>query len=226
MYPKAIKMASKIIVPSLFLQNKLNINNATVIPNVLKIEDFPVIHLKNKATINILTVTGFYFQNKAKGVLNILKNLNYLPEPLKNRINYKIIGGGKFLANIKNKAANFSSIKYEFLGWQNPKDYFPGTDIFLYYSNLDNMPMVILEAMASGLPIITNLFGAIEEMIKNGEDGLIAKNDEEYNDNIIKLITNFDLRKNIGANARQKIEAKFNLDQIIKHYLKIYDEYI
>ena len=51
-------------------------------------------------------------------------------------------------------------------------------DIFLYYSNHDNFPNTILEAMSCGLPVITNDIGAINEIIENGKDGYIS---DDYN---------------------------------------------
>src|SRR3990172_2164878 len=159
--------------------------------------------------------------DKAIGVLTILKILNELPEPAKKRINYYILGKGKFLENIIKESWKFS-VKHSFVGWQDPQNFFSKSDLFLYYSEHDNMPNAVLEAMASGLPVITNQVGAVREMIDNKQDGFIAQNEEEYRNHFLSLIENFSLRKQIGQRARKKIEERFNWDVIIWDYIKLY----
>ena len=53
-------------------------------------------------------------------------------------------------------------------------------DLFLYYSVHDNFPIAILEAMALGLPVVTNDVGAVREMIRPGENGYITVSEEDY----------------------------------------------
>ena len=220
-FPKAIDKADIVTTPSQYLKEEVGFDKAIVIPNAIDINKFTITDLQDREDINIITMTKFYFEDKARGVLTILKILNELPEPAKKRINYYILGKGKFLENIIKESWKFS-VKHSFVGWQDPQIFFSKSDLFLYYSEHDNMPNAVLEAMASGLPVITNQVGAVREMIDNKQDGFIAQNEEEYRNHFLSLIENFSLRKQIGQRARKKIEERFNWDVIIWDYIKLY----
>ena len=220
-FPTAIDKADIVTTPSQYLKEEVGFDKAIVIPNAIDINKFTITDLQDREDINIITMTKFYFEDKARGVLTILKILNELPDPVKKRINYYILGKGKFLENIIKESWKFS-VKHSFVGWQDPQNFFSKSDLFLYYSEHDNMPNAVLEAMASGLPVITNQVGAVREMIDNKQDGFIAQNEEEYRNHFLSLIENFSLRKQIGQRARKKIEERFNWDVIIWDYIKLY----
>lgn len=220
-YPKAVEMAEIVTTPSKYLKEKLCIARAIVIPNAVDLKKFAVTKLQDKEEINIVTTSKFYFGDKARSILTILEILNGLPDSIKKRINYYILGNGKFLEGTAKEAAKYS-IRHSFAGWQDPRHYFSKADLFLYYSEHDNMPNAVLEAMAAGLPVIANQVGAVGEMIDVGKDGFIAQNEEEYRSYLISLIEDFSLRRQIGQMAREKIEERFDWDNIIWDYIKIY----
>lgn len=220
-YPKAIDKADIVTTPSQYLKEQVGFDKAIVIPNAIDINKFTITELKDREDINIITMTKFYFEDKAKGVLTILKILDELPDSLKKRINYHILGKGRFLESTIKESHKFS-VRHSFVGWQDPKKIFSNSDLFLYYSEHDNMPNAVLEAMACGLSVITNPVGAVREMIDNKQDGFIAQNEEEYRSYLLNLLQNFSLRKQIGQQARGKIEKRFNWDVIIWDYIKLY----
>jgi glycosyltransferase involved in cell wall biosynthesis len=60
------------------------------------------------------------------------------------------------------------------------------------FSNYENMPCVILEALCSGLPIVSSNVGGIAEIINTSNGYLIpAKNEEELYDAMIKMVKNY-----------------------------------
>ena len=88
------------------------------------------------------------------------------------------------------------------------------------------MPLAIIEAMSYGLPVITNNIGAVNELITNGKDGFISKNDEDYLDKIKLLLTNNKLRAILGNNARIKSIKNFDINRISERYVKLYKIHI
>jgi len=111
----------------------------------------------------------------------------------------------------------------EFTGFlTDPKQVLAQSDVFLYYSHHDNFPIVILEAMACGLPAITNNIGAVCEIIENEKDGYIAITDGAYLEYLLNLLSEAGLRIKIGENARKTIESKFDWAKIADEYIKIY----
>lgn len=71
---------------------------------------------------------------------------------------------------------------------------FVGSDIFLYPSMHDAAPLVVLEALSYGLPVICSAQGALSEMVTNGESGFVSEglSTDEYAANVALCIENLD----------------------------------
>lgn len=86
----------------------------------------------------------------------------------------------------------------------------------------------ILEYMALSKPVIAYDSGGTREVIKNGENGFLIKeeDDEQISKIIIELIDSYRLRKKLGENGRKKIEEYFNIQKMGKEYMNIYNKFI
>ena len=73
----------------------------------------------------------------------------------------------------------------------------------------DPCPTVVLEAMASGCPVVSTSVGGISDMITDGESGLLVppQNDRELAEAIDRVLSDGDLRARITAGARDKVRA-------------------
>ncbi|MCD1294876.1 hypothetical protein CUJ83_07680 [Methanocella sp. CWC-04] len=222
-YPIAIKKANIITTPSNFLKDRLGINNAIVIPNAVFPGQFRTAEHGEKEQVSLVTLTKFSFKDKAEGVLDLIKIVENVQRHTDIKIKYTVIGGGKYLDYVKDKITDVDLDLY-FTGFLNdPKEVLKENDIFLYYSIHDNFPIAILEAMATGLPVITNDVGAVREMISSGKNGYVPDSSDEYERYLIDMISDHRSRARIGRNARNTIENRFSWHKIIKEYRKIYD---
>jgi glycosyltransferase involved in cell wall biosynthesis len=218
-YPKTIAQASTITTPSQYLKQKLGLERAIVVPNALFLERFKQVEHREKEVLNLVTVTNFHFLDKAKGLINVAKVLQQVQN---RKIKYTVIGDGIYLKQVKEEITKHR-VSVEFTGFlTDPKQILAQSDIFLYYSYHDNFPIVILEAMACGLPVITNDVGAVSEIIENEKNGYIAATDEAYLEYLLNLVGDAELRTKIGKNARKAVEAKFDWAKIVDEYIKIY----
>ena len=98
---------------------------------------------------------------------------------------------------------------------------FKSADLFVYptYFHLgEGQPVVILEAMASGLPVITTDKGSITEMITDGRNGFIVSPSSPHQiaEKIGLLIANKSLREEMGTRNRSLAREKFNLGQYVE----------
>ena len=86
-------------------------------------------------------------------------------------------------------------------------------------SGTDGLPTVIIESLASGLPVIGSRHAAIPDIIINGETGLLVNPDDEKGlaDAIVKLMEDKALYNYISVNGRKKVENEYD---IVKNSLK------
>jgi glycosyltransferase involved in cell wall biosynthesis len=221
-YPASIRMADAITTPSLFLKDRLGLDDALVIPNAIFPEKFKAVEHGDRAVANVVTVTKFAFRDKAESLIRLMGIMDNVRKSSDVPIDYTVIGGGKYLDGVRGRVGG-NGLKVRFTGFvDSPKDYFPGRDIFAYYSVHDNFPIAILEAMASRLPVVTNEVGAVGEMIENGRDGFIAHDDDEFKEYLLRLIEDTALRAWMGANARRKVMERFNWHRVVGTYTKLY----
>lgn len=99
-------------------------------------------------------------------------------------------------------------------------------DMFLLNSTLEGMPLVLLEAMACSLPVVTTPAGGIPELVRPGKDGMVTKGfeQEEYTQAIIEMLENDDKRKKLGQAGRKRVEESFSAERIVKMYEKVFED--
>ena len=96
-------------------------------------------------------------------------------------------------------------------------------DIFVfptYYQN-ECFPLVLLEAMAHGLPCVATNEGAITDIVEDGVTGFIAKKNcpEDLANKISCLLRNDSLRQQMGIAGRNKYENKFTLERFEQNFV-------
>lgn len=96
------------------------------------------------------------------------------------------------------------------------EDLFRESDIFIYptYFDLEAFPLVNIEAMRAGLPIVSTNEGSIPEAVIDGLNGYIVdpKNIEQIADRALKLINDKNLRNKMGIAGRNIYEKSFAVD--------------
>jgi glycosyltransferase involved in cell wall biosynthesis len=109
--------------------------------------------------------------------------------------------------------------------------YYSMADVFVLPSvttdegETEGLGVVLLEAMASGVPVIGTGVGGIPDIIKDGETGLLAveKNPKDLAEKICRLLTDGDLRKKVTENGLRLVTQKFSWDGIAKEYAGLYE---
>jgi sugar transferase (PEP-CTERM/EpsH1 system associated) len=98
-------------------------------------------------------------------------------------------------------------------------------DVFVLPSLAEGISNTVLEAMASGLPVIATRVGGNVELIEDGRTGFLvpAADPVGMAAAIRRYLDDPELVPKHGAEARKKAEAQFSLDAMVKHYLAMYD---
>jgi glycosyltransferase involved in cell wall biosynthesis len=93
-------------------------------------------------------------------------------------------------------------------------------------SSYDIFPIVMLEAMASGRPIVATKNGGPSEIITHGEDGYLVEptDREELATALANVLENDDERERLGRNAHRKVVERYTWARIAERTMEVYRE--
>lgn len=97
-------------------------------------------------------------------------------------------------------------------------------DIFVLSSHEEGISNAVLEAMATGLPVVTTTAGGMAEAVRDGLDGFVVpvRDINGLTDRINRLLVDPHLRQQMGQTARAHVEADFSLERQAKVFEQIY----
>jgi len=106
--------------------------------------------------------------------------------------------------------------------------FFMDADIFVLPSYSEGMPIVVLEAMAAGLPVVTTPVGAIPEFFKDGKNGFIVQpgRPDEIADALIRLLKDQSLRERIGRTNFAIARDVFNPKRLSRDMAEVFKDII
>lgn len=176
---------------------------------------------KVKRDLNILCVARLVPE---KGIEDLIKAFLDIRKT-NNNIHLTFVGGGP----LKHDYLGFKNISIKQIPYQKMPAEYGKADIFCLPSRstktwAEQYGMCLVEAMASGLPIVTTNTGAIPEVC--GEAALYAKasNSNDLKTNLEKLIYNVELRQKMSSLARKRAEENFDRLKIAKQIGELYSK--
>ena len=101
------------------------------------------------------------------------------------------------------------------------------SDLFILPSVQDNLPNMVVEAMACGVPAVTFKSGGVLDLVIHEETGLVADafSARDLSDQISRLIIDSQLRKRLSINSRQHIVEFYREEVVAKRYLELYQNF-
>lgn len=149
------------------------------------------------------------------GRLSVEKDLRFLAEAYlelaarREDVHLALVGEGPLRAELEEMLGG----KATFTGWlrgQALAEAYAAADVFAFPSTVDTSGQVILEAQASGLPVVLCSEGGAMENIEPGVTGLVSqpRNVEEFNSRIEQLLDDEALRSRMSAAARRAAAAR------------------
>ncbi len=238
-----LKRAHKIIAVSHFtkweLTNyyKIPKNKIRVIHNGVDVNKFKPAPDKRKVKMElglnpddpaIVSVGRLYAR---KGLFTLIASM---PAVVKRFPNAKFIISGKGQSDEMNKLiahADKLGVKNNivFTGYTPDKELpklYQAANVFAFSTFYEHHPFAVLEALSTGLPVVTTTVGGIPETIENGKNGFLVKpfNPQKFSEKILYLLEHPAAAAEMGAKARQTIEQQLDWRIVVKEAMKVYDE--
>ena len=219
--------ASSVIANSKGLHNLATAFDSTIeipiIPNGVDLKKFSA-PARDWSTPRLLSVGRIVYQkglDLAMSALADLKDLSWT---------WTIAGDGPQMQVLQSMAEeNGIKDRVHFIGWQSAdqlkKEYY-AANIFLFPSRHEGMPNAVLEAMASGLPVVATRIAGNEELVVNGETGALvpAEDVESLRESLRPLLVDAKMREKMGRASRQRVEESFSWNRVAEQYQKILNE--
>jgi glycosyltransferase involved in cell wall biosynthesis len=106
-----------------------------------------------------------------------------------------------------------------------PKLY-QAADVFAFSTFYEHHPFAVLEALATGLPVVTTTVGGIPETIQSGKNGLLVKpfHSKQFSEAILQLLDDPSKAAEMGREARQTVEDQLDWRIVVNDAMKVYDD--
>lgn len=201
-----------------------------IVPNGLPDEAGTVNKLEEKKIINLLFIG---LLEESKGELDLCRAIKILKD---KGVECKARIAGEFkTADYKERfnlfvKENALEDNVEYIGiirGTEKESAFRNSDLFCFPSffHSESFPLVLIEAMSYGLPIVTTKWRGIVDMVEDGYNGYLCEihSPEQLADRIEKLYREVELRELMGKNARAVFDARYDMKQHLKMMENIFD---
>ncbi|MBX3256531.1 MAG: glycosyltransferase family 4 protein [Chitinophagaceae bacterium] len=155
----------------------------------------------------------------------LIKAISLIDKSIK--VSLLLLGEGEMEQELKRFIERLELENVYFKGFeQNPLKWLATSDVFVLPSLSEGLPGALIEAMAAGIPAIATDIPGNNELIINGQTGLLVpvKNEKALAEAIETILKNRSLAKRLSENAFQHVLKNYSIDQEEKKWLKVFDE--
>lgn len=195
-----------------------------VIPNGVDPQRFAPPEKRAWEPARLLFVGRLVYQ---KGLDVLLEALAGVPASLPWQLT--LVGDGPYRPTLETLAAQRGlRERLTFAGWQPPERipaFYQQANLFVFPSRDEGMPNAVLEAMASGLPVVATRIAGNEELITPEVGVLVPKDDPAaLREAFLRLLPDADTRRRWGAAARRRVIQHFTWEATARRYLDLFRE--
>ncbi|WP_226683573.1 N-acetyl-alpha-D-glucosaminyl L-malate synthase BshA [Sutcliffiella horikoshii] len=173
----------------------------------------------------IIHVSNF---RKVKRVQDVVKSFHLIEKQVASKL--LLVGDGPEISVVCNLVRELGlKDKVLFLGKQeNLEDLYSISDLMLLLSEKESFGLVLLEAMACGVPSVGTKIGGIPEVIDDGVTGFLSDvgDVEDIAQNAVKILENATLHKEFAENAISRVKEHFSSRKIVEQYEDMYKQLI
>lgn len=175
-------------------------------------------HHKKGAGFTIMFVGGLKKRKNPEFLLQVLAKINR-PE-----VELIFAGDGPLRSRLVGKNIKVTG----YIPEKDKPRLYHQADVVVLPSLKEGFGMTLIEAGASGLPVVGNDSWSVPEIIEAGVTGFLARpgDVDDWAETLIHLIKDKDLSKKMGAAGRKQALAKFTWEKNIKTHMKVYEDLV
>jgi len=191
------------------------------------LDDFQYFHRERKREALTVGCVGNF--HRAKGHAVLLEAARGVLEK-HPKVKFALVGGGKRKGQLMEIARGFGVAgSVEFLGYRHDiAEVLGERDVYVQPSLSEGLCMAVIEAMATGLPVVgTNVGGIPESVVESVNGFLVPPGDPgRLEEKILQLVEDPLLREQMGREGRRIVEEKYGFRMMIEDFEKVIDEVI
>jgi len=166
------------------------------------------------------------------GRLSVEKGHEHLLEAMRKvfrvqrSVSLLVVGDGPLRGELEKKAEYLNG-QVVFAGIREDMPcIYSAMDVFVLPSRKEGMPLVLLEAMASGKPVMATRVGDVPRVVEDGVSGLLVESEdvEGMASAILSLLGDGPLRQGLGERARETVRGRYSSKAMAEEYRKVYME--
>ena len=219
---KIMNNSKVVIVGNEFLAKKAyssGAKNVEIIPTVIDLNKYQQLNKKPTNNISVGWIgspsTSHYLKEISSIIINLAK---------KENISFRVIGLAK---------KDLSNLPIKCIPWNEKTEVNEISNFDIGIMPLTNGPWEkgkcgykLVQYMACGLPVIGSPIGVNSNIIDHGKTGYLASSKNDWTNYIIKLSSDFNLRKNLGYYGRKKVQEQYCLQVQLPKIIKIFSSII
>jgi glycosyltransferase involved in cell wall biosynthesis len=223
--------AARVVVPSALLRRiavttwKLRPERVCHLPNGVDLNRYAVRAARHADPVVVGSVARFRLEKDMPGLIEAFARCRH-----RARARLVLVGEGEELDRTRAFAARRGvAAQVEFRGHvADTAPVYRELDVFAMSSITEQMPLVVLEAMATGLPVVAPAVGDIAAMVSAGNAALIVppRDPDALAAALDRAIESVELRASIGAANRAHCAARYELGACLRAHLELYGEVI
>lgn len=140
---------------------------------------------------------------------------------------FLVAGDGPLRPELEQQAAALGLTGHvEFTGeTRTPYQFLSSLDLFVMSSDWEGLPLVAMEAMACGVPVVATNVGGVSELVSDGNNGLLTQPGDAgaLADALGRVIQDEELRAALGAGARATVREHFDIRAHVRQWQRLYD---
>ena len=218
-----LRRADRVVVPSgylvdVFREFRLK---ADVVPNIVDLSQFSF-RVRNPLRPHLVCTRGFHTYYSIDVVVRAFAEIQQaFPDA-----QLDLVGTGPSEVEIRNLVKEMKLSGVNFCGVASSEEigrFYQRADIFINASRLDNMPVSILEAFASGTPVVSTAPEGMRYLVDDGRTGLLSVVGDTHAlaQNVIRLLRGPDLAARLSSNAYEE-SRNYSWTVVREQWLKLY----